>query len=125
MSKLTKDDSEKIRAAAMKAILAFMPDVTVLEPNQRATSNAKTPPLSTGQTAEVEVHVLPVVEIEPFGPKASDLEIATRFYSAYNDQGPNPWRSWDGKPVPAFSQVGGQVREKWLAVARAARRIFG
>ena len=38
-------------------------------------------------------------------------------FEAYNDQGPNPWKTFDGRDVPSWEQVSDQVREKWEAAA--------
>ena len=45
-------------------------------------------------------------------------DIARRMFEAYNAQGPNPWKTWDGKDVPRWPELNDQVREKWMAAAR-------
>lgn len=46
--------------------------------------------------------------------------LARKLYDVYNGQPPNPWKAWDGKPVPSWDQnQNEQVREKWRAVARS------
>lgn len=45
---------------------------------------------------------------------------AKAMFEAYNAQGPNPNKTWDGKDVPPWEQLGDQVQGKWLAAARAA-----
>lgn len=46
--------------------------------------------------------------------------IAKKLFNAYNAQGPNPWKTWDGKDVPTWDELNDQVRYKWTAVAVAA-----
>lgn len=46
--------------------------------------------------------------------------LAEALFVAYNEQGPNPWETFDRRPVPQWSKLGIQVVEKWRAVARAA-----
>lgn len=43
---------------------------------------------------------------------------AILLFCAYNDQGPNPWKTWDGNDVPRWEALSEQVKEKWRAVAR-------
>jgi hypothetical protein len=53
----------------------------------------------------------------------NDVEVdqmAELFFNAYNSQGPNPWKTWDGKDVPRWGALNDQVRAKWKAVARVA-----
>jgi hypothetical protein len=49
---------------------------------------------------------------------------AEQLFNAYNEHGPNPWKTWDGKDVPRWEATGTQVQGKWMAVAeaRATRR---
>lgn len=52
-------------------------------------------------------------------PKPEQVEaLAVALFNAYNEQGPNPWKTWDGNDVPRWEQVNDQVRAKWSAVAR-------
>lgn len=51
----------------------------------------------------------------------TDEQIARRMYQAYNDQGPNPWRTFDGRTVPTWDEINDQVRGKWGAAAKEAR----
>ena len=44
--------------------------------------------------------------------------IAIEMFNAYNAEGPNPWKTFDGRPVPTWEQLNDQVRGKWLAAAR-------
>jgi hypothetical protein len=53
-------------------------------------------------------------------PRPELWPLAEALFDAYNAQGPNPGRTWDGKPVPPFADCGEQVRGKWLAAAREA-----
>jgi len=52
------------------------------------------------------------------GPKT--MELAETLFCAYNEQSPNPWKTWDGKDVPRWPALSAQVQEKWRAVARLA-----
>lgn len=52
---------------------------------------------------------------------AKDPEAA---YSRYNEQGPNPWKTYDGKDVPKWAELpekknGDQVQAKWRAAVGA------
>lgn len=45
-------------------------------------------------------------------------------YNRYNEQGPNPWKTYDGKDVPKWSELpekknGDQVQAKWRAAVGA------
>lgn len=51
----------------------------------------------------------------------TDEQFAEHLFNAHNSQGPNPWKTWDGKVVPVWAELNDQVRAKWLAVARAAQ----
>lgn len=46
-------------------------------------------------------------------------EAGRRAFDAYNAQGPNPGKTFDGREVPPFEKVGPQVQAKWIAAARA------
>lgn len=61
----------------------------------------------------------PVTAVRP-----SDEDLAEQMFRAYNAQGPNPGKTWDGKDVPPFSECGQQVQGKWLAAARLARALL-
>lgn len=50
-------------------------------------------------------------------PQTED-EMAIQLYQTYNNQGPNPWTSFSGQPVPQYQDAGAQVQGKWKAVAR-------
>lgn len=52
-------------------------------------------------------------------------DLAKKMFDAYNEQGPNPWKTWDGKDVPRWNDLSDQVRAKWTAAARAAFSILG
>lgn len=45
---------------------------------------------------------------------------AKEMFAAYNREGPNPGKTWDGKDVPAWEACGSQVQGKWKAAARWA-----
>lgn len=54
-----------------------------------------------------------------------DRPLEQALFEAYNESGPNPWKAYDGKPVPTWEQLpslphGPQVMAKWKAVADAA-----
>ena len=55
---------------------------------------------------------------------AVDLDVAQKIFRAYNDQGPNPWQTFDGRSVPTWDEISDQVRGKWIAAARKAREVF-
>ena len=46
-------------------------------------------------------------------------EIAKRMFNAYNEVG--EWKTFDGRPVPQWEDLGDAVRERWEAAALAAR----
>lgn len=46
-------------------------------------------------------------------------EAAIKAFNAYNEQGPNPWKTFDGRGVPRWEHLSDQVRAKWIAAARA------
>jgi hypothetical protein len=46
--------------------------------------------------------------------------LARILFNAYNDQGPNPWKTFDGRDVPRWPEVNDQVRGKWMAAAAEA-----
>lgn len=56
---------------------------------------------------------------------AGDLGLAEELFNAYNEEGPHPWKTWDGKDVPRWDAINEQVRAKWTAAARKARQMFG
>jgi hypothetical protein len=120
-SKLTPTDYERLSAAARTALTGYLPNVTELNELLPSGVTVVSEPLSTGQRAEVSIAVLPLVDIEPLSRKSTDLQVAEALFNAYNDQGPNPWRAFNGGVVPPFADCGDQVRGKWLAVARAAK----
>lgn len=47
-------------------------------------------------------------------------QIAEAMFNAYNAEGPNPWKTWDGKDVPRWPELNDQVRGKWAAAAKQA-----
>lgn len=54
----------------------------------------------------------------------TDIEkVAIQFFNAYNDQGPNPWKTFNGMDVPKWAQLNDQVRAKWMAVVECAVRL--
>lgn len=52
----------------------------------------------------------------------STEHLAERMFNAYNAQGPNPWKTWDGKDVPKWPELSDQVRAKWIAAAEESKR---
>lgn len=44
--------------------------------------------------------------------------MAERMFDAYNREAGG--KTWDGKPIPPWSEVGDRVRNNWLAAAIAA-----
>lgn len=48
------------------------------------------------------------------------IALAKKLFAAYNETGPNPWKTWDGKDVPKWDELNDQVRWKWEAVADKA-----
>lgn len=57
------------------------------------------------------------------GSQMTDLELAEYAFRTYNDQGPNPWKTFDGRSVPTWDEISEQVKSKWLASAIAVRRV--
>lgn len=51
-----------------------------------------------------------------------NVTMAKAMFDAYNEQSPNPWKTFDGRDVPRWEQLGEQVRLKWVAAANAAAR---
>lgn len=50
--------------------------------------------------------------------------LAKQMFDAYNAEGPNPGKTWDGRDVPPFGECGEQVQGKWKAAARCAIRAL-
>jgi hypothetical protein len=50
--------------------------------------------------------------------------IAEQLFNAYNEQGPNPWKTFDGRDVPRWPDLTDQVREKWKAAALKAIEVL-
>lgn len=46
--------------------------------------------------------------------------LAKGMFDAYNAEGPNPWKTFDGRDVPRWEALTDQVRGKWEAAARFA-----
>lgn len=44
---------------------------------------------------------------------------AKRLFDVYNEHGPNPWKTFDGRDVPRWHELNTQVQGKWMAVAAA------
>lgn len=49
--------------------------------------------------------------------------VAEQLFNAYNEEGPNPWKTFDGRDVPRWEGLNDAVRAKWVAVAAAARPL--
>lgn len=52
------------------------------------------------------------------------VKAAEAMFDAYNKHGPSPWKTFDGRDVPRWSELNDAVREKWVAAARVARRLM-
>ena len=55
---------------------------------------------------------------------ADPHSMAMTMFDAYNEQGPNPWKTFDGRDVPRWNELNDQVRAKWVAAAEAAIRYL-
>lgn len=51
-------------------------------------------------------------------------ELAEALFIAYNAQEPNPWQTFDGRPVPTWTELSDQVRGKWIAAASRAKDLL-
>lgn len=53
------------------------------------------------------------------------MKTAEQLFNAYNSQGPNPWKTFDGRDVPRWDSptMTDQVRAKWEAVARELEEL--
>jgi hypothetical protein len=60
-------------------------------------------------------------------PEATNfaIELARAMFDAYNEQGPNPWKTFDGRDVPRWDELNDQVRSKWEAAAQKAIAWLG
>jgi hypothetical protein len=47
--------------------------------------------------------------------------LAQKMFEAYNEHGPNPWKTFDGRAVPRWQELNDQVRDKWIAAAEEAK----
>jgi hypothetical protein len=54
---------------------------------------------------------------------SKELEIAQVAFDAYNVQAGG--KTWDGKDIPPFSEVGDKVRANWCAAVRAVTAHVG
>lgn len=45
---------------------------------------------------------------------------AEQLFNAYNNEPPNPWKTFDGRDVPRWDALSEQVKAKWRAVAYCA-----
>jgi hypothetical protein len=84
--------------------------------------------LTQGAAGAASYAVMVPVEI-PTSPSVAeqlraDFQLAERMFIAYNGEPPNPWKTFDGRPVPDWSMLGEQVKAKWAAAARAAREAL-
>lgn len=48
------------------------------------------------------------------------VELAEQMFNAYNEHGPTPWVTFDGRPVPRWPDLNDAVRAKWTAAAARA-----
>lgn len=46
-------------------------------------------------------------------------DIARAAFNAYNETGPTPWVTFDGRPVPRWPDLNDAVRAKWVEAARS------
>lgn len=46
--------------------------------------------------------------------------LAVKMFNAYNEEGPTPWKTFDGRDVPRWEGLNDAVRAKWVAAAKAA-----
>jgi hypothetical protein len=53
-----------------------------------------------------------------------EVTLAQEMFQAYNDQGPNPWKTFDGRDVPRWPELSEQVQAKWRASAHKAKEIL-
>ena len=53
-------------------------------------------------------------------PAFDAQDIASQMFIAYNEHGPNPWRTFDGRDVPVWPNLTDEVRAKWVAAAERA-----
>ncbi len=60
--------------------------------------------------------------MKPF--TADDEILAITLFGSYNDQGPNPWKTFDGRDVPQWGALSEQVKNKWIAAAQKARELL-
>lgn len=51
-------------------------------------------------------------------------DIAEALFNAYNEESPNPWKTFDGRDVPRWNALSEQVRTKWRAAARKASELI-
>lgn len=54
-----------------------------------------------------------------------EIELAEKMFNAYNEESPNPWKTFDGRDVPRWPALGEQVQAKWRAAARVAMSALG
>lgn len=52
------------------------------------------------------------------------MNLAEFLFNAYNNASPNPGKTFDGRPVPEWLELGSQVQAKWEAVAKCATANF-
>lgn len=55
---------------------------------------------------------------------SAEQMLAQKMFDAYNQEGPNPWKTFDGRDVPRWEALSDQVRGKWIAAARCARFLL-
>lgn len=53
------------------------------------------------------------------GDAMTTEQAAEVMFNAYNEESPNPWKTFDGRDVPRWPDLSDQVRAKWCAAARA------
>lgn len=51
--------------------------------------------------------------------------IARAAFNSYNRNGPNPFKTFDGRPVPPWEEIGPSVQGKWIAAVEGVLSKVG
>lgn len=54
----------------------------------------------------------------------SEVTLARSMFDAYNEEGPTPWKTFDGRDVPRWNDLNDAVRGKWVAAAKVATKAL-
>jgi hypothetical protein len=65
---------------------------------------------------------LPPGRVSSMNTPIDDLDLARAMFDHYNLAAGG--KTWDGKQIPPFDEVGEKVRDNWIAAAKAARRAL-